>query len=90
MRTEDKPLRSSKRIGRQLGDNVIEDVAERTRRRHKPTSTVGRGRAVKHDVVPACSEYTDNQFAYFLVTALSSVKNGLHRRLSFQTVDTAF
>ena len=49
---------------------MIEDVAERTRRRHKPTSTVGRGRAVKHDVVPACSEYTDESIRVFLGDSL--------------------
>ncbi len=42
-----------------MRDELTKPGIEHSARRHKPTSTVGRGRAVKKDVTPAHTEYAD-------------------------------
>ena len=42
-----------------MSDELTKDIIDHAPKRHKPTSTVGRGRAVKEDIAPTQTEYAD-------------------------------
>ena len=43
-----------------MSDELTKDIIDSVPKRHKPTSTVGRGRAVKEDITPTKTEYVDS------------------------------